>query len=156
MGGHSFDGHARLSWIGEDATQLRMSDVPEVVVDVALGDTGHGVITKVENAIAGLPRVLTDAHERLERAKGERDSAAEALGAPFARAQELADAQAELEDIDRKMSASQRPPEVQTESSSVDPCVAATPERVSVYIEEIKSSLARTTPQARSQQPPAL
>lgn len=162
LGGHSFDGHLRLTWVGENVVQLRLSDVPEVAVDLSLSDTGHGVITRLENAIAGLPRTLSDAQVNLDRAVGERDAAQASLGIPFPREAELSDARSRLEDIDKQMSRKQNPPETSVPQEvhvapHVDPCVAATPERATMYINEIREGLSRSAFLAgrQSSPPPA-
>ncbi|WP_029212990.1 helicase-related protein [Arsenicicoccus bolidensis] len=159
LGGHSFDAHLRLTWIGEDVVQLRLSDVPEVAVDVPLDDTGHGVITRLENAITGLPRTLADARANLDRAVVERDAAQASLGAPFPREAELTSARSRLEEIDRKMSHAPNPPQAAPppqeaeETPRVDPCEAATRERTTMYINESRDVLNRSAHRAGHQPP---
>lgn len=106
LGGHTFDARVRLSAFGgEDAVELRLSDLPQVRIPVDLTETGHGIITKAENAVAGLPKALDRAHAEERRAVQEVDEARSSLGAPFPRAGELREATQRLAEIDAKMSA---------------------------------------------------
>ncbi|MCM3556362.1 helicase [Janibacter melonis] len=149
VGGHVFEGRLRLNSFTGDGVQLRLAAVPEVAVDVALDDSGHGVITKVENAVAGLPRLRNDTQSRLERALVQRDAAQDGLGAPFARMTDLENAQARLESIDQKMSATQGPPQAERANQPdpvVDPCVAATSQAVVRHIDDIHDGLRRSAP----------
>lgn len=158
LGGHTFDGQLRLTWIGDDVVQLRLKELPEVTLDVNLAETGHGLITRAENTIAGLPGYLEATRSDLARAIRERDSAQSSLGAPFPRAAELSAAQERLADIDKRMSAAQGPaPEgapVQEAPARVDACEAATPTMASQYIEEIRQTLQRSSRAAERPMPP--
>ena len=158
LGGHAFDGQLRLTWIGDDVVQLRLKELPEVTLDVNLAETGHGLITRAENTIAGLPGYLEATRSDLARAIRERDSAQSSLGAPFPRAAELSAAQERLADIDKRMSAAQGPaPEgapVQEAPARVDACEAATPTMASQYIEEIRQTLQRSSRAAERPMPP--
>ena len=138
--------------------QLRLKELPEVTLDVNLAETGHGLITRAENTIAGLPGYLEATRSDLARAIRERDSAQSSLGAPFPRAAELSAAQERLADIDKRMSAAQGPaPEgapVQEAPARVDACEAATPTMASQYIEEIRQTLQRSSRAAERPMPP--
>lgn len=59
LGGHNFNGRVRLARLGgQDVAQVRLGDLPDISVDIDLSESGHGGITRIENAIANLPRAL--------------------------------------------------------------------------------------------------
>lgn len=116
VGGHSFDAQLRVTGLGRQA-RLELPTLPEVSVDVDLTDTGHGVITRTENAITGLPHLLEKTHQRVETATQDIESARRDLGAPFARADDLTAARGRLETIDEEMTRKgepSRPAEAET------------------------------------------
>lgn len=110
VGGHVFDGHLHARQLGGGtAAKLTMQALPEVSVEVDLTETGHGLITKAENAVASLPARLERAHDSQRATTREMTAARDSLGAPFAKAEDLAAAQARLQQIDAKMSAKSDP-----------------------------------------------
>ena len=134
LAGHSFDANLRLGlYGGEDRVELRLSALPQVRVPVDLTETGHGSITRAENAVAGLPKVLDRAHEQIQHAEHEIGEARRSIGAPFARADELRTARDRLAQIDAKMSAKSGVPE---KRGGVDNATAATGDDVSMYTPE--------------------
>lgn len=107
LGGHTFDGTVRTQQLSASPTAtLTMRDLPHVTVEVDLGDTGHGVITRLENAVAGLPERERRARTAHAAAETEIESIQAQLGSPFARSDELSAAKTRLEEIDAKMAAS--------------------------------------------------
>ncbi|QOK22332.1 helicase [Janibacter indicus] len=127
LGGHVFDGHLRARQLG-GGTEVRliMRALPDVSLEVDLAEAGHGIITKTENAVTNLPRHLARAHEQKQAIERDLSAAADSLGAPFARADDLTAAKARLADIDAKMAAksaeASQPP---TTSSTSDTSVSA-------------------------------
>ena len=87
-----------------------MSDLPQAAVQVDLNETGHGVITRLENAVAALPDRLQRAHANLAKTRSEKTEAEASLGQPFPRAADLSAAQTRLAEIDEQMSAKSEVP----------------------------------------------
>lgn len=110
VGGHTFDGHLQAPTLGGGiSAKLTMQALPEVAVEADLSETGHGLITKTENAVAGLPQRLERAGDRWRASEHELMTARASLGAPFAKAGELATARERLAEIDAKMSGKSDP-----------------------------------------------
>jgi N12 class adenine-specific DNA methylase len=83
---------------GLDARRISLD-----VRDVTSG--GLGPITRLENRIAGLDRLLEETRHDLETTRSERAEAREGLGAPFPRTGDLEEAKARLQSIDRQLQA---------------------------------------------------
>ena len=121
VGGHTFDAHLQVGMLGGPNTaELSMNDLPQVSVKVDLAESGHGVITRVENAVAALPTRLERAHENLAKSRSEKAEAEASLGKPFPKADDLAQAQRRLAQIDDQMSAKSDPSRAATAAQESD------------------------------------
>ncbi|TWD13048.1 N12 class adenine-specific DNA methylase [Marihabitans asiaticum] len=122
LGGHTFDGRVRLARLGgQDVAQVRLGDLPDISVDIDLSESGHGGITRIENAIANLPRALEAAQGAAERARREIAEAQDSIGVPFARADDLKDARDQLAQVEERMSAPKADPAVVAPAATDSP-----------------------------------
>lgn len=108
LGGHRFDVVVDSS-LGVTKANLQMQAAPDDVFvrDDAFALMGlpgsHGVVTKMENALAGMEGALTRAEQRLDAAQRDKVTAEANLGQPFAREAELQAVRHKVAELERVM-----------------------------------------------------
>jgi N12 class adenine-specific DNA methylase len=77
----------------EPHLRLELADVPRTGLDIGLdelrSDRPLGIVTRLENRVAGLPVIRDEVAHQISRASTERDRAAAELGQPFPHAESL-------------------------------------------------------------------
>ncbi len=108
LGGHIFDASLTNS-LGQQVVSLSLQSVPQVKVTIdrltLAAESGHGLVTRLENRIRALPQVLEEAHELLETLTAERDRAHLDRDKPFPHTAALAAARERVHDLTQLMSA---------------------------------------------------
>ena len=107
LGGHTFDAHLTVGH-GQHRADLTIPGVPAnpvtLIGDDILNGDGHGIITRIENRVAGLPELRGSLHRRLERCRAELAAAQDRVGMPFPRAGQLQAARTRLATVIDAMS----------------------------------------------------
>jgi hypothetical protein len=91
-----------------------------------LAQPGPGLIVRLENALTTMDRTLLDVERTITTLTEERDRAAERLGRPFDRMDQLVEARTQRATIDAKMAAAHQPPEPAPAAPAVEPPAAPT------------------------------
>jgi hypothetical protein len=89
-----------------------------------LAQPGPGLIVRLENTLTTMDRTLVDVERTITTLTEERDRAAERLGRPFDRMDQLVDSRAHRATIDAKMAAAHQPPEPTPAPPPVEPPAA--------------------------------
>ena len=104
---------------------------------VSLGTDARGNLTRLDNAIAGIPGQLEQGRERLENLRNQQSAAQAELAKPFPQEAELAEKSARLAELDAALSID--------ESISQDEAAVGEGERPSV-LEDLKKRAAEISP----------
>ncbi|MFT4188532.1 MAG: helicase [Aeromicrobium sp.] len=120
---------------GMTAIELRLAEVPgsgfQMTQQAFLG-SGHGVVTRLENRVAGISARLDQTRRRLAEAEQGAERAAGMVGAPFKHADELAAAVDRLADVERRMGQARQ--ESLASASPSGPGEITTPEPVASLV----------------------
>ena len=110
LGGHTFDAVIHAQAGARRQVTFSLHDLPDharftLAGDDLLNQEGHGLVTKLENALTRLDPLLDSTRERIHLTERETTEARRELGQPFPRAAELAAAEARLTAIEEKINA---------------------------------------------------
>lgn len=98
---------------------------------------GVGLIQRIENRMAALPKLLTEAEQDLARAEQTRQDAEQRLGQPFKHALALSAAEADLEKVEKKIAVMQR--QTPEEPTPEPERVSASPPRPELTVEAVRA-----------------
>ena len=110
LGGHTLDAAlTRTPATAGISLTITVHDLPEARFSLPLDamPDGHGLITRAENLLTGLPALLASTRARLEVARRDRAEASTGLGQPFPHTEQLHAAQARLDQIDAALNPTQ-------------------------------------------------
>lgn len=113
LGGHTLDAAlTRTPATAGISLTITVHDLPEARFSLPLDamPDGHGLITRAENLLTGLPALLASTRTRLETARRDRAEASTELGQPFPHTEQLHAAQARLDQIDAALNPTQNHP----------------------------------------------
>lgn len=103
LGGVGFDVTV-LRTLGQDTVLATADGLDDAPVRIEASDLrGIGAVTRLENRVAGLPRLLEATRESIAQAIAEREEAERGLEAPFPHAGDLAAARVRLAELDEQM-----------------------------------------------------
>jgi hypothetical protein len=112
LGGHRFDLRVHVSSAGQRQATFTLAELPEETVSAdtdTLGGDGYGLISRLENRVTNLDRVLATRTARLEVVDAEITNAQRTRTAPFPHQQALTEAHEHLAGIVGQLNAKTTP-----------------------------------------------
>lgn len=123
FGGFALEGTGHIDNFGVYA-DLRFPDIPSGSIRVRPVNSQLGIVTKLENKLSSLDAVLAETHQGLAATEQEVERARETLGAPFAKAGELARARSEADRLGAELGGRKPPAEPEAHETPVTDAAA--------------------------------
>ena len=94
---------------------------------VSLGTDARGNLTRLDNAIANIPRQLEQGRERLENLRSQQEAAQAELARPFPQGAELREKSARLAELNAELDLEEGPRAKDAEQETLSPARSKTP-----------------------------